>query len=191
MEQLHVEKQKTDSALAELQLAYEALAISASKDPLTGIANRREFESQGLKEAERAKRSSQSLSFMVLDLDNFKKINDQFGHAIGDEVIKTFTQLVEDIWRLSDVFGRIGGEEFALCLPGTSLDSATGVAERIRASCERTVIESREGNVTFTVSISVAAFDVDGDSYKDLLVIADDRMYLAKKQGRNRVVSVS
>jgi len=191
MEQLHLEKQKTDGTLAELQLAYETLAISASKDSLTGIAHRREFESQGTKEIERARRSSFPLAFMVLDLDNFKKINDRFGHAIGDDVIKTCTQLVENIIRPRDIFGRIGGEEFAVCLPDTSLESAIAVAERIRQSCESAAVESREGTVTFTVSIGVAALGLDGDNYKDVLVVADDRMYLAKKQGRNRVVSMS
>ncbi|MGQ4277397.1 GGDEF domain-containing protein [Pseudidiomarina sp. E22-M8] len=191
MEKLQKEKLRAESTLVELERAYEALAISASKDSLTGCANRREFENQGKLEIERAKRSRFPLSFLVLDLDNFKQINDQYGHSIGDEVIKTFAELVEKVLRPSDVFGRVGGEEFALVLPGTTSESAVVVAERIRANSEVKVVKTAEGIISFTVSIGVASFGVDGDNYKSLMITADDRMYSAKREGRNRVISTS
>ncbi|MCE9663660.1 GGDEF domain-containing protein [Halomonas sp. M5N1S17] len=189
VEQIRAEKARTDDALLDLQRAHEALEVSAATDSLTGCANRREFEARGLAEVERVKRSGAPLSFVTIDLDHFKQINDDHGHRAGDEVLRVFVKLAKMTLRPSDLVGRIGGEEFALILPDTSLEGAALIAERLRQLTEREVVTLAGTQIRFTVSLGVAQYGHDGGTYESVIDTADSRMYRAKQAGRNQVTA--
>ncbi|MCA1908298.1 MAG: GGDEF domain-containing protein [Magnetospirillum sp.] len=166
--------------LQEFTRSERSLRHLASVDPLTEVLNRRSF-------FEQAQAVSGPVSVLMLDLDRFKAINDRFGHATGDRVIVTFARLLRDALRRDDVLGRMGGEEFAIILPGVDQSRALEVAERIRAACEAETVTAENGfAVRLTVSIGVA--EGDGAHLDALLKQADMAMYQAKEKGRNRVV---
>jgi len=165
----------------------------ATTDELTGIMNRRHFIQQAAIEMERAARVSHPLSILMLDLDHFKKINDSYGHLAGDEALKCFAGQARAIIRCYDLFGRIGGEEFAILLPGTDLQPAAEIAERIRQACrditsrDFTPKPGRRSAGTMTVSIGATILKTSDESLDDLLRRADQALYRAKTRGRNRV----
>ena len=159
----------------------------ASTDPLTGVANRRHFMEQGRAELSRTERYGYPLTVLMLDVDFFKRINDTYGHDIGDLALKALTGTCGDALRGSDLLGRLGGEEFALLLPSTPLAGAGILAERIRAEVERMRLETLQGELAFTVSIGACAYAED-ESFDALLGRADRALYAAKHGGRNRVV---
>jgi diguanylate cyclase (GGDEF)-like protein len=165
----------------------------ATTDELTGIMNRRHFIEQASIEMERAARGSSPLSILMLDLDHFKKINDSYGHLAGDEALRCFAEQARAIIRCYDLFGRIGGEEFAILLPGTDLQPAAEIAERIRLACrditsrDFTPKPGRRAAGTLTVSIGATILEASDESLDDLLSRADQALYLAKVRGRNRV----
>jgi len=158
----------------------------ATRDQLTGSYNRHAFFHRAKNELARARRFSHPLSVLMCDLDYFKEINDTYGHAVGDEVLRAFALRCRADFRQNDVFARLGGEEFAALLVETDAEQAMAVAERIRAMAEAMVIPSEAGDLTVTVSIGVAALNGE-DSIKDLLKRADEALYEAKKAGRNTV----
>ncbi|MGH7118196.1 MAG: diguanylate cyclase [Acetobacteraceae bacterium] len=156
----------------------------ATSDDLTGLANRRHFMEIAARDFELARRSGRKIGVMVLDLDHFKKINDEQGHAIGDAVLRRFGEIATAMLRQSDMIARIGGDEFAILLPETDLEGATTVAEKLR----RTIAEDRSGNgPPLTTCIGVAILRADDNSIDDLLRRADKALYQAKYDGRNRV----
>jgi diguanylate cyclase (GGDEF)-like protein len=156
-------------------------------DGLTGLANRRQAENSLDAELARAARFGGSVSFILCDLDNFKKVNDQFGHLAGDDVLRELASVLRDTVRAVDVAARWGGEEFALLLPATDAAGATQVAERAREALEQRTILTQEGDaVQVTASFGVAAYP-DHGSGDDLLAAADAALYEAKRLGRNRV----
>ena len=159
----------------------------ASTDPLTGIANRRHFMEQGRAEFSRSGRYGYPLSVMMLDVDHFKRINDTFGHDVGDQALKALTETIGHALRGSDLLGRLGGEEFALLLPSTPLTGAHILAERIRGEVEMMRLATPSGELAFTISIGVCEFDED-KGFDVLLNRADKALYTAKHGGRNRVV---
>jgi diguanylate cyclase (GGDEF)-like protein len=163
--------------------------IAALVDPLTGLANRRSFMLDA--EAAIARRASRSEPFAVLlaDLDHFKKINDAFGHAVGDRVLTIFADVLERSVGPADLVGRIGGEEFALLLPGKIEAEAAGIAERMRVAFADAALEFDGHAVCATVSFGVAASGV-GD-LAGLLGRADRALYAAKERGRDRVAAFS
>lgn len=189
IDQVRAEKARTDDALLKLQRAHEELKVIAATDSLTGCVNRREFEARGMAEVARVKRSGAPLSFVTIDLDHFKQINDRHGHRAGDEVLRAFVTLVKKTLRPSDLVGRIGGEEFALILPDTPLEGATMVAERLRQLTESEVVTFAGTHIRFTVSLGVAQYGPDGDTYESVIEAADSRMYRAKQAGRNQVTA--
>jgi diguanylate cyclase (GGDEF)-like protein len=164
-----------------------ASSIAASTDPLTGISNRVAFMERAGQIVERSRRDSAPISVMMFDLDRFKGVNDTHGHAVGDAVIQKFCEVAAAALRPNDVFGRLGGEEFAVLLSGSSIEAAGVRAERIRASFAESCrfIEGRRVNATVSVGVS-AAMDA-GQTLGDLLKHSDVALYLAKAQGRNRV----
>ena len=159
----------------------------ATTDPLTGLANRRYFLAQVERELSRLKRYSVSAALLMLDLDHFKQINDAYGHAIGDAVLKHFALIASQTLRKIDLLGRLGGEEFAALLPGTTMPGAYLLAERLREIIMESPATTSAGPIEFSVSIGVALFaqnDLDADA---VLIRADRALYRAKHQGRNRV----
>ena len=158
---------------------------AASMDPLTGLFNRRGFAEACSRVIEREGNAGRPVSVMIFDIDHFKGINDRFGHPAGDEILKLFSAVVVNNLRLSDLSGRIGGEEFAALLP-CPLEEGVLVAERVREAFEGSGIVCDEGAVDTTVSIGVAGGPA-GIQLEVLLAAADTALYQAKRGGRNRV----
>ena len=162
----------------------------ANSDVLTGVGNRRYFLEEGRKEYARSKRYAQPLSLLMMDIDKFKSINDTYGHDIGDIALKALATICVDTIRTSDVFARLGGEEFAAILPCTEIDNAVLLAERLRRRVEAMVTPSSRGDIRYTISIGVAQMlGVDGEDIESMLSRADRGLYRAKEGGRNRVVT--
>ncbi|MDR6447062.1 diguanylate cyclase (GGDEF)-like protein [Paraburkholderia terricola] len=173
----------------EREEAVAKLQEYADRDGLTGIANRRFFEARLRDEYTRWQRYGGDMSVLLFDLDHFKKINDQFGHGVGDTVLRVMAQRVAGVVRAQDTFGRFGGEEFALLLPCTPLDDAKRVAEKIRCTIADTPVEVQGTSVPVTASVGVAAARVGAPAYDVLINEADAALYSAKRQGRNRSVA--
>ena len=158
---------------------------AASCDPLTGMFNRRGFAEACARVIEREANGGRPVTVLIFDIDHFKSINDRFGHPAGDEILKLFSAVVVSNLRISDLSGRIGGEEFAALLP-CPLEEGVIVAERVREAFEASGIVCEEGPVDTTVSIGVAGGPA-GTELEVLLAAADTALYQAKRSGRNRV----
>jgi len=158
---------------------------AASMDPLTGMFNRRGFAEATSRVIEREANAGRPVTVLIFDIDHFKSINDRFGHPAGDEILKLFATVVVNTLRISDLSGRIGGEEFAALLP-CSLEEGVIAAERVREAFADSGIVVDEGAVDTTVSIGVAGGPA-GTELEVLLAAADTALYQAKRSGRNRV----
>lgn len=167
--------------------AEQEIHLLATTDTLTGIANRREFTRIITNEVARAKRYGTPLSLVMYDLDFFKRVNDTFGHDVGDYVLQAVTALVKENIRTVDVVARWGGEEFLLLLPQTDMQGAEIAANKLRLSIEGHLFDKVN---RLTVSLGVAAFE-PVDDLNTLLKRVDDALYLAKKKGRNRVETLA
>ncbi|NET89851.1 MAG: diguanylate cyclase [Kamptonema sp. SIO1D9] len=189
----HLELKQTrdelNKVLEQQKHLIEKLEKLATTDPLTGILNRRHFFNIANKEIDRYHRYNCNFSLLMLDIDHFKHINDSYGHSLGDEVLKSMTQTVLKSLRKADSFGRFGGEEFAILLPETDLETATEVAERIRKTIAKLTISTVDKLVKITVSIGVTTCKMKDESLEILLQRADKALYQAKKLGRDRVVT--
>ena len=175
---------------SQLQLLLDLMRArnDAAHDGLTGLANRRSALARLDAEIAQAHRRGQPLTLMTLDLDHFKRVNDDYGHAAGDRVLTEFANVLRESLRLGDLGARIGGEEFIALLPQTEALAALQVAERIREQCEALRVSSDEGAaIQFTISIGLAELSA-GDDGAALLARADRALYRAKHSGRNRVV---
>jgi diguanylate cyclase (GGDEF)-like protein/PAS domain S-box-containing protein len=159
----------------------------ATTDMLTGIDNRHQFFLRATKELTRAKRYGHPLIVLMLDIDYFKSINDTHGHQAGDVVLKALTTMSIATLRETDIFGRIGGEEFAAVLPETAMESGLQVAERLRKGFSKLKVHSNNSDVTFTVSIGVALARDHDQSIEEIINRSDEALYKAKRMGRNRV----
>jgi diguanylate cyclase (GGDEF)-like protein len=164
-----------------------ASRIAASTDPLTGIANRGGFMLRADRVVDRCRREGSPVSVLMFDLDRFKEINDTFGHAIGDAVLLKFCEIASGALRASDVFGRIGGEEFAVVFPGSGIEAAHARADRIRTSFMEMCRMVGEFQVDATVSGGVATSAAPRRRLDALLASADIALYNAKTDGRNRI----
>ncbi|MBN3764156.1 diguanylate cyclase [Burkholderia sp. Ac-20365] len=173
----------------EREEAVAKLQEYADRDGLTGIANRRYFEARLREEYTRWQRYGGELSILLFDLDHFKKINDQFGHVVGDTVLREMAQRVSHVVRAQDTFGRFGGEEFALLLPCTPLEDAMLVAEKIRNTIGDRAVDVQGVDVPVTASVGGAAARAGVPAYEALINEADAALYSAKRQGRNRSVA--
>jgi diguanylate cyclase (GGDEF)-like protein len=174
-------------AMARERLELEQ-KVAATTDPLTGIANRRAFLESATRSLKQRTRSPLPVSALLFDLDRFKSINDQFGHAIGDRVLRAFTDIAVVELRSTDLLGRLGGEEFGALLFGAEAASAAATAERIRAAFEESY--ARDGVGAKNVSVSVGVASVPADEHVEvetLMLKADEALYVAKARGRNRV----
>ncbi|MRR08727.1 PAS domain S-box protein [bacterium] len=159
----------------------------ATTDPLTNVANRRRFMEQLEMELARVRRFGKPATFLMLDIDHFKDVNDGYGHAVGDAVLKHFSALAQERLRRIDLFGRLGGEEFGVLLPGTEMAGAHEFAERLRHQVAETPCMTDKGPVKYTVSIGIADFDPKDPDPDQILARADVALYRAKEGGRNRV----
>ncbi len=168
----------------------ENLRRLTERDPLTKVFNRRVFFLLAEKAISYSRRTQTPLTMLFLDLDHFKKINDTYGHGVGDEVLSAFTQSVEGILRTEDILGRIGGEEFGIFLPEVDEEDALDIANRICLACKNLCVETERGDVRFTISIGAAALS-DEERVQDLLHLADQALYAAKEAGRNQVAFAS
>jgi diguanylate cyclase (GGDEF)-like protein len=172
-----------------LEQANQQLEQLVRTDPLTGAANRRHFVEQAQIEIQRARRDDTPLSLLMIDLDHFKRINDTWGHAAGDEVLRNFARIALAPLRATDLFARLGGEEFAVLLPNTGLDGAVEVALRILDATRQQSIDYSNGQIRYNVSIGAAVLAVLETSYESLLKRADAALYRAKEEGRDQVVA--
>ncbi|MCP4687496.1 MAG: diguanylate cyclase [Desulfobacterales bacterium] len=173
-----------EDKLREYAEKMERIAVT---DALTGAFNRRYFFKQAENEIRRAKRYDRTLSFLLLDIDHFKKVNDTHGHFAGDEALKALTESCKSSIRDCDIFARHGGEEFSMILPETDEDGAFILAERLRKVIEKMTISHEGSRFNFTVSIGVASFKSGDKTVEAVMTRADDALYEAKRKGRNRI----
>ncbi len=189
------DKEKFNILAHQFALAYrriklykdiETLAIT---DGLTAAYTRRYFLERFEEEIKRSQARRTKLSFLMLDVDHFKRINDQYGHLTGDAVLKEIGVIIKENIREIDIAGRYGGEEFCVVLPDTDLEGARVVAERIRKSTESRLIRAYDAAIRITISIGVSTYPADGKLAEEIIDKADWSLYRAKSQGRNCVVA--
>jgi diguanylate cyclase (GGDEF)-like protein len=170
-----------------LEAANRQLTLLATTDALTGLINRREWMRLFEEAMARAARTADPLAILMLDIDHFKLINDRFGHPVGDAVLQAFAARCGSVLRAYDKLGRIGGEEFAVLLPGGNLEEALRVAEKLRAVLAATPLTLEDGQlVRLTCSVGVASAGRELSAER-LLASADEALYRAKRDGRDRV----
>ena len=176
------------SEVAELRQKFTELSSLVRTDTLTGIANYRYFLQALEQEIERTQRSGQPTSLIMLDIDFFKKVNDQWGHEVGNQALIHLSRLLQQIVRKLDIPCRYGGEEFAVILPDTNLAACLPVAERIRQGIEKSPLDVAGQPLQMTVSLGIATYtDKQETTVEDLVKQADQYLYQAKESGRNRV----
>ncbi len=196
--QLTQANKKLQKALEEIEkknkaltLLNERLNVQATVDPLTGLFNRREFNRRLKEEWARFQRHARPLSLIMLDIDHFKRVNDDHGHECGDSVLQALGKLMRNRQRKHDVLSRFGGEEFIILLPETKLDAAFNVAESLRNRVRNHTFTCKASRLTVHISLGVSSAGDQGPvNEDDLIKLADLAMYRAKEDGRNRSVVV-
>lgn len=181
----------TDTSIYETLLkdAVKSLGEASNRDGLTNCHNRRYFEQSLAKEFDRTNRYGSLLSLIIMDLDHFKKVNDNFGHLMGDQVLKQTASIVNDALRATDTLSRYGGEEFALVLPETNLAGALVLAERLRIKISSTPITYDGKTINITASLGVAERSPEITSCEQLIHCADTALYHSKQNRRNQVTA--
>lgn len=179
----------TDSAVHKqgLEKANADLAILSQTDGLTGLFNRIHWESCLQAEYKRWTRTHNTASLVMLDIDFFKKVNDGYGHMVGDEVIRHISALIKHHVRETDTPGRYGGEEFTVILPDTDLKNAFVFAERLRRSVESSIVKYNDIELNYTISLGIAEISETFASYEAWIECADAALYKSKESGRNKV----
>jgi diguanylate cyclase (GGDEF)-like protein len=171
----------------KLKMSVKELHKLSMIDNLTNIYNRRYFFKVSQDLIAIAAREKTEVSLLMIDIDFFKKINDTYGHHAGDFILVSFVKAIEKMMRKSDVFARIGGEEFSILLPNTSAEGSKIIAEKIRKTIEAQVFQYNDIEINFTISIGLAEFNKQNTSIELLYKHADKQLYTAKENGRNRV----
>ncbi|HLO25958.1 MAG TPA: diguanylate cyclase [Geobacteraceae bacterium] len=175
-----------------LRRSNQLLLELSNTDPLTGLFNRRYFMGALEKEFQRAQRKNGPLTLIILDIDHFKRINDQYGHPQGDQVLTSLAAVVQGELRRYDIIARYGGEEFIILLPETPSEEGSALAERLRAAVERMNLPSSMEGARVTISLGVSTCPSEGiTSVYDLIREADEALYRAKAGGRNQVRSMA
>ena len=169
----------------------EELSRLAMLDPLTGVFNRRTFEERAQRVIGEAARGLHPLSLLAVDIDHFKLVNDEFGHAGGDEALRLVVALMQETLSEGQILSRIGGEEFAVLLPGADEDEAAETAERLRRHLENSAVDVEGRKLVLKISAGVATVGPDTHNLATLLRAADRALYVAKRAGRNRVATSS
>ena len=180
-----------NNLLSTIQDYHGKLEEYSVRDPLTDLYNRKKFEDFLKTEVRRATRHKRSFTVVVLDLDNFKQINDTFGHPVGDLALKEVANLLREETRNTDMVARIGGDEFALILPETDRKPGADVAEKIRKALDEASLDLPVGNTRFHGSFGIVSFPEDGEDFEALTIAMDLAIYKAKGSGKNRVASLS
>jgi len=181
---------ESNTTIAEGARVRRQLEIDSTVDALTGLYNRRWLEENAPRLIARFNRSPEDLSDIMLDVDHFKRFNDKYGHAAGDQVLSTVGRVLKSRLRPTDLAARYGGEEFVVLLPGTPLSGATIAAERLRQAVAKTEIHTADGRVLPTVTISLGVAELAREEpTSDIIARADTALYAAKHNGRNRVES--
>ncbi len=175
----------------QLQNALNELAQMSRIDGLTGTYNRRHWQDSLKQEYAKASRHQKNLSLIMLDLDHFKLLNDNYGHQCGDMVLIEVSALITKLLRVEDVFGRYGGEEFAIILPETELEGAMELAERVCRAVENSLLTYNNKRIEVTISLGVTQLSGKETSYEELITQADSALYQAKACGRNQVCQYS
>ncbi len=168
---------------------YKKMETMATTDGLTGLTNHRSFQSRFEDLLQRAQRHNHKVALLLCDVDHFKKVNDNYGHPMGDEVLRRVAKVLQEVPRKIDIPARYGGEEFAVILDNVDVIQAKSVAERIRTEIAKVVVETDKGGLSVTESIGVVVFPDDGHDRATLIERADLALYHAKHTGRNRVVT--
>jgi diguanylate cyclase len=182
---LQSQLETAESRLEEQAVEIEAHISRSLTDPLTGLPNRREFNGRLEERMSAWKRRQEVFSLLMLDVDHFKKLNDEHGHLAGDQVLAAIAKALRSAVRREDAVARYGGEEFAILLPNTLLEQAALVAEKVRSAVASTAVEQNHQNITVTVSGGLAVIEPD-DTAESLIHRADAALYAAKAAGRNR-----
>ena len=183
LEQEILERKKAEEQIQEQKRALQRLTIT---DELTGLFNRRYLFREAVKEVYKASRYGHALSVAIMDIDHFKSINDTYGHDVGDLVLKEVATHCREALRKSDILCRYGGEEFVVVLPGTDLDNAFRVAERLRETIASQPIQLTESELKVTFSLGITTHQADDNDLEIMLQRADKALYEAKSSGRNR-----
>ena len=184
---LQKQLQKYYQQINSLRQELLVTKAQAELDPLTELLNRRRFEAHFAKLLEKLQKDGQIFSLIMLDIDDFKDINDSHGHLVGDDVLIALSNILKTFINNNHISARIGGEEFAILLPDTTLEEAAKVAEKLRNSVMNRTIGLEDGKLNFTVSIGVTQVK-EGDTMQSMIKRADDALYEAKRLGKNRVV---
>lgn len=166
------------------------LQRQAREDPLTGLLNRRSFDEAAAVALNRARREQHAFSAIMIDIDRFKPINDEFGHAVGDEVLLVVARRINRGLSDDDLLSRYGGEEFAIVLPGSGMEQSIQIAERLREIVCAEPVKTTIGPLETTISLGVAEIINDQETLAELLNRADQGLLAAKRQGRDRVSAV-
>lgn len=178
----------TDTAMNRIKLeaAKDELLVLSRTDKLTSLWNRGYWEECLNAEYRRYKRSGNNVSMVIFDIDHFKRINDTYGHQVGDDVIRSVASILKESSREVDICGRYGGEEFVVVLPDTDIKGSTHYCERLREKIQQYIVNSGGHQVSFTVSLGVSVLDDSVKSAKQWIVNADIALYKAKDSGRNQ-----
>lgn len=179
---------KLEHGQREIRRQNQELHILATRDPLTNLHNRRSFMDGFESMFDEARRSGESISCLMVDIDFFKIVNDDFGHPVGDIVIKLLADLLMENSRPNDIVGRFGGEEFCVVLPETDSETAFGQAELVRIAVEQSIVKEFENKHSITASIGISSLSHGATSVQEMLEQADKGLYVAKENGRNRSV---
>ncbi len=180
---------KIQSLIKELKASYEKLQELAQTDPLTRLYNRRYFSEISSNILNLAKREKKPLSVVMLDIDKFKRVNDTYGHQVGDEVIVSLANILKANKRESDIVCRYGGEEFVILLPNTPIDGAVNFANKLREKVQSYILNLDDGTILkFTISLGVSSVNLEKEAtIEKALNRADEALYESKNSGRNRV----
>lgn len=168
-------------------LLYQKVQSMTITDSLTGVYCRRYFLERFSEELSRSKKNKLHLTFLMIDIDNFKQFNDRYGHLVGDAILRQISQIISEVVRQIDFIGRYGGEEFSIVLAETDREQANFAAERIRQAIAAAAIRIYDEELKVTVSIGVSTFPDNALNMQDLIDMADQALYLAKETGKNRV----